>query len=329
MDVVEDLTGLGRASSLAASGRRSLLGYDWKLGERDSGLPEGEAARRSSPPTRNCKDGRRSPSRRRDRDGDRDGHGGQSRGSRRAKTKERGSGRSGRSEPYPVGRVSERSRYDGRRCARARRPQAVKAVAIRRREVCSPEPARQSSPPPPEAGATTAIGSDGEEEDGGVASLLVLSEQQNKEQEGPPERAAGPIEEGSEEEEDVVLPLLLEGPTSVLRPATEEFQQADEALCGVRAALLARGDGQEDDAESDDGDGLVAPCPLANFIAKITARIEDTVLGEQEARPSIRRSVRLAKVLKPGRRWRVRLWRGGWVRCHRRWGSRSSSDAED
>ena len=120
VDVVEDLTALGRAataSSVAARGHRSIQGYDWRLGERDSGLPEKEVVRRPSPPTRNCRDGRRSSGQGRDRDGDMDGASGRSKGSRRDAARERGSGRSARSEPYPVGRASERSRVDGRRHA--------------------------------------------------------------------------------------------------------------------------------------------------------------------------------------------------------------------
>ena len=52
VDMVEDLTALGRAataSSVAARGHRSILGYEWELGKLDTGRPEWETRAASLP----------------------------------------------------------------------------------------------------------------------------------------------------------------------------------------------------------------------------------------------------------------------------------------
>ena len=137
VDVVEDLTAAGRAASGSVSSRRyrSVQGYEWRLGEPDSGMPEKE--RRSST-TKYCKDGRRDD-RGGDRDRDRDGDGRRDRNDGREHGKERrgGAARSGRADPYPVRRHDDRrSVHDGRRHAGGpiRRRVSVFGVALARRQ---------------------------------------------------------------------------------------------------------------------------------------------------------------------------------------------------
>ena len=106
---MEDLTAAGRATSGSVSSRRyrSIQGYDWRLGEPDSGKPEKE--NRSSM-TRYCRDRRRDEDRGGDRDRDRDGDGQRDRAGRRDHDKERRTGgvRSGRADTYPVRRTEDR-----------------------------------------------------------------------------------------------------------------------------------------------------------------------------------------------------------------------------
>jgi hypothetical protein len=84
IDVIEEFTAKGHAAAantVAAWGHHSLRGYDWRLGEEDSGKPEKEKSRRSTS-LRGCRDTNVVAERRSDRDEDQDGHGSSNRSSR-------------------------------------------------------------------------------------------------------------------------------------------------------------------------------------------------------------------------------------------------------
>ncbi|KAM0886338.1 hypothetical protein ACQ4PT_029743 [Festuca glaucescens] len=317
IDVVEDLTALGRAatvSSVAVRGHRSIVGYDWQRGVEDKGKPEAEVPRRASEmTTRNCKDGSRPSDKDRDRDGDRDGHGGHQRSSRRDRElgKERRSGRSGRVEPYPASRVAEGSRYDGRRrsggpirhrgyYARAKRTPARVSKA---RTPCAPTSVRPTSPPSPDAGGQGAgpvvLALDNAEQMTSTGKLDSDHVAEGDAEDFEKELQRAMVADAEDDVQDVELDVVCS------RHTCEQLEQIGESWNAqdvpevlqleVRSTQEAEPDeprqpphqvqlpvqNQRDTGIEAGNEGGAAPadvCPLAAFIAKITTEIQNTVL---------------------------------------------------